>query len=345
MEIILGILKPINKCIGQLEQKDKSLGEAFADILDFAKELFTDTNVSNALIAARESFVWYFNSKKLGEFEFGLYLAAYILDPRYRARYITEHGREVALLTIVKVGQMSDIPYDILESTVINRDFDNYLDAKSHYGAVGNKTALQYWKQRSYSGPLASIAIRLSSLKATSANIERAFSSLRYIQGQRRSAISKTTFMHMGRIKLTLQKRSDVEEDPIFDEFSDEVDEVILEEPTDKTGDSDIESCDIEDSCLSDFDTSNITQSSLVDLPDWIHDLTTKTCYDNFCKHIDFDLISNCNIRRDEISEFATDDQIRARIKRRSLPVEDCVQSDVIIDSASQISRLGPLDD
>lgn len=167
------------------------MGEAFRHILLYARDLFCDTNSatdstdspcegpSEATTAARKSFLWHFNTKNLTSSEFGLYIAAYIFDPRFRSEYITREGIHLALKIAVRIGLKSDITMQMLSSTLISRDFDNYRNYSECFPSANDDTkALHYWRAKLSLGPIAKIAVRLANLKATSANIERAFSTL-----------------------------------------------------------------------------------------------------------------------------------------------------------------------
>lgn len=338
LDEILEVLRPINKCIGSLERKDASLGEAFREILTYAKELFVDPTPTIATIAARKSFLWYFNTTRLSSPEFGLYLAAYILDPRFRADYVTPDGAYLALEAIVKVGVKTGITMQVLQSTVIYQDFDNYRNFVDCYLPVDmSQKAAAYWREKTNLSPLARIAIRLANLRATSANIERTFSTLSYIQGKNRTQLRKQTFAHMGRIKLTLK---DMPDDP------DDFDEHDLEDETDFSHSDDF--FDSLDNTLnsSNITDSNITDSSLTDLPEWLEhqDIETKAYYVDFFKYIDFSIVNARNIRENRSSSLASDEEIRETIRLHRASQESR-QSGIIIDSASQIAEYGALPD
>lgn len=337
---ILEVLRPINKCIGHLEKKDTSLGEAFREILNYARELFASTSPSEAMKAARKSFLWYFNTRKLSRFELGLYFAAYMMDPRFRGDHITKEGADLALHTIVKIGLKSGMSMQRLSSSVIAQDFDNYREFGDGYPpATSNIRALQYWQERSSLGPLARISIRLANLKATSANIERMFSTMSYIKGKHRNRLLNSNFIHMGRIKLNSKEAPEEHED--YDKcVEEELEDVISDDSSSES--SQINTSSDPSSCNS----SNITDYDHNDSSVWLEnqDGITRDRYAEFCKYIDFSIENTCNVRPDESSSSVSDEQIMDAVRSRRT-TQEAVQSGVIIDSASQMAAYGGLPD
>lgn len=210
---ILGILKPLCECIGQVERQDISLGEAIKCILDYAKQLFNDgtanieeesrTFPTPVMVAARKAFLFYFNENKLGRDELGLYIAAYTLDRRYKLDFLTEDAIELAFEAISRISIKSGATVEQIQKSLF-LEFNHYRTFEPPFTA-SNEIPISWWSERASTSPLSCIGLRIANLKASSANIERTFSTLKYIQGDYRLNLGRETLLHSARIKIAIK--------------------------------------------------------------------------------------------------------------------------------------------
>lgn len=199
-------LRPFAICIGTLESKNTSAGEAMNCIFKLGKHIFeldwTDT-FNRSIVTA---YLTYISPSKLNNDEFNLLLAAYALDPRFMQNYLTEDGIDLALRGIsiiaTKMGNSWEFIMDVLRP-----EFEDYVLRKV---TVEMKKSASIWWSRRKVGALRIIALKLSHLKASSANIERTFSSLKYIQGPYRLNLSLPRLIDIGRIRIGLQNNTSV---------------------------------------------------------------------------------------------------------------------------------------
>lgn len=312
LDEVLEVLKMINRCIGSLERKDISLGTAISEILAFARDLFNLTP-SNTVSSAKKAFLTYFNVTKLGRAEFGLYIAAYILDPRFKLAYVTEEGVGLALEAITRIAVKSGIKLETVESCLAD-DFETYNHNVSKSAAEGNIVGpARWWNTRMIGVMLGRVAIRLANLKASSANIERTFSTVKYIQSGGRLNFDTSTLVDIARLKISFQQEEEEEVCWIDD------DEPSSQALTDQSCNSSSE-LDLSDTEL---DVSNLTPG---DEQTWLEDEEpqTKRNYQAFFQYFDFrhepiqPTLQTLNVS-DEITEDQIDRCVKVvRVKRGS---------------------------
>lgn len=72
---------------------------------------------------------------------------------------------------------------------------------------VEETNALDYWNNKSDCGPSQQVAIQIALLKPSSANIERVFSTLKYIQSSWLYNLSNESLTMLARVKIELLQR------------------------------------------------------------------------------------------------------------------------------------------
>lgn len=151
--------------------------------------------------------------------EFGLMIAAYILDPRFKADYITQSGIDAAFRVIIDVSLKSGISFSDIQR-FISPEFTNYLLQRNKYAFKEEKPAIEWWCERADSGRFQTIGLRFANLRSSSANIERTFSCIKYIQGRSRHNLSRHTLIDLTRVKIN---RSDLDLEMVDEAMIDEI--------------------------------------------------------------------------------------------------------------------------
>lgn len=298
---LLAILRPLVNCIATAERAHGSLGESMKALLEWAKSLF-DSDWNNPYITvALSSFLNYFNSSKLGDDELGIMLTAYCLDKHHKLNYLTATAHELIFETLVKLALRGGIP----KSTITTVLIDEYEKFKNQEGLFArpievDEPALTWWKNTSNLGIMRNIAVRVASLKSSSANTERIFSILKLIQGTTRNRFTIETLESVARAKLSMIDANDLE---LFSLVSEE-ERIFDNEPQDKIPSipktdirkgislsrlarklkklpSKILNIDNQDDASSSSQISKLT------------DPTTKENLKNFNKYIDFSIINS----------------------------------------------------
>lgn len=227
------VFKPLVGCIAGAERKDGSLGEAVKLILEYGKTLFTADWSDPFINAALTSFLTYFGPHKLKE-EFGLLLSAYLLDRRHKLDYITTDGIELVLTTLIRIAASSGFDIAKLKRSFLP-EFESFCKLEDDYAQIQRtgESAAQWWRKHADSGRFQQVALRLANLRSSSANIERTFSALKYVQGFWRMRISIGTMRDMARLRMYhkngLEDLLEIADDILPD--ADTIEPVDAEEP------------------------------------------------------------------------------------------------------------------
>lgn len=323
LESILHVLKPLNECIGRLEQKDISLGEAFMNLLNYAKDLFADSeSPSEALIAARVSFLWHLDPKRISREEFGLLIASYALNRSHEWRYITEDGADLALEAITRIAIRSGATLARVKSSLVD-EFETYRNFGDDYVMPDVESdPAKWWSERLGNGLIAKLAIRLAYLKASSTNIERTFSTLKGIQGGGRLNLSISSLVDICRVKISSGVISD--EDCHNIDMNDSLDQSMSSQDLDSSAEG--------------SSTSEITVPEHEGLSDWLKDQSPEIVqsHKRFFQYIDFGNSGVVRSRSVSRSGQISEDEIRNLVSsvRASRQLKDC---GVIVDCASQV--------
>lgn len=197
------LMRPIADCIEVAERKTGSLGEALKSILELGRSLFNLDWDNSLNIAAVESYLTYISTKKLSCEEFGLFLAAYVLDRRYNLDYITKDGIDLAFGAVILVAIKTDVTREKMEQSLLH-EYNNYVLWKGKYGrpARKNETAIDWWSSLRDRGVFEEVAIRIARLRSSSANIERTFSILKLIQGHSRTNFNIETLVNLAKVRV-----------------------------------------------------------------------------------------------------------------------------------------------
>lgn len=196
-------MRPLMDCIAVAEREDGSLGESVSALLKYARALFTSDWKDPLILEAISSFLAYFGPRKLGVDEFGLMLAAYATDRRNKCDFLTEEGLDLISSTLTSISMKTGYKSSNFTKTLLE-EFISYSVLTGEYSKdqPEEQTALQWWLGIRASTSLKPIAIRLARLRSSSANIERTFSTIKWIQGSRRTNLSADTLVHLTRIKI-----------------------------------------------------------------------------------------------------------------------------------------------
>lgn len=230
-----------------------------------------------------------------------LHLAAYALDCRYKFTYLTDEAIKLCFEAIVRIAIKSGIPFNYVRAG-LTLDLEIYRSEPTEPLMTDPKV---WWRSQTSYPVLSQVAQRLLSIEATSANIERLFSSLKCIQGDYRQNLSSSTLVDLARTRMAYMddpKPENVElNGEIFDKISDEFKH---------------------------------------NLSNWIENrhMSVKRDYQNFFNYFDFTLIRECNSGTETSNLSVTDDQVRdfvAPIAARGRPIV----SNVIIDDQDALEE------
>lgn len=195
------VFDPLAHCIAVAEKRDSSLGEAVKCIFELGRSLFQSDWNDPYVLAAVKSYLAYIGPAKLKD-EFGLLLAAYLLDRRYKLDYLTDEAIKMALVSIVEVATKSGLDIRSANRKLLP-ELHDYCAFEDDYATdPGEENAIEWWKKRHDSGRLQQVALRFACLKSSSANIERTFSAMKYVQGCWRMNLSNETMKDLVRIRI-----------------------------------------------------------------------------------------------------------------------------------------------
>lgn len=331
---VLEILRPINECIGYLERKETSLGEAIHKILLYAKQLFTLTP-SETVNSAKKAFLSYFNVKNLGREEFSLYLAAYLLDPRFKQAYVTDEGIYLAFEAMTRVAAKSGVKLKSIEQSLVD-EFDTYrANANAFVSKDVPGEQVKWWRGRMLGGVLGPVGFRLAHLKSSSANIERTFSTVKYIQSGGKLNFLSSSLVDIARLKISFNNKREV-----YDWTEDFEESFLASTESEQTQDSSLDDLDSQ-TCPVESDLTAPPLHS-VDGHSWIEeeDYQAKRDYQNFFQYYSFDIQPQAGCSRSSAPDEVTEDEIRDCV-RVARSIREAKQNSLIIDSSSQMELDG----
>lgn len=223
----LRIYRPVANCISTIQKADACLSEATRSILECASQLLSLNDSDRFTRVALYAFFSYFNQEKLGEFEYGLMLAAYFLDRRYKMDWLSETADELVLKTLGQIASISCLS-GADSSATEEALYSGFLQYKFQRGSLGRPVGLStkpidWWQsQPDDLGILKIVAIRLANLKPSSANIERVFSIIRAKQCLNCTNFKEETLTHLTRSNLWISESGEDEDiEKLFDEDDD----------------------------------------------------------------------------------------------------------------------------
>lgn len=208
VEALLVVLRPLADTIAFVERRGTSLGEAVKRILQVGKSIFESDWADNFNLSSVTAYLNYVCPRKLKNDEFALLLTAYALDARFKQDFLTEDGIDLVLKLLGELALKWGHSINFVKYQ-LRPEFDNFILRKGDFSAENNESALSWWLERKELSALRVLALRIARLKASSANIERTFSTLKYIQGPQRPRFYTAKLVEVGRVKLSNTNRVD----------------------------------------------------------------------------------------------------------------------------------------
>lgn len=200
----ISALKPLADCIALAEASECSLGEATAALLKYARRLFSSGQETTS-IRAINAFLGYFSESKLGSSEMGLMLACYALDKRNKLDYLTDEGVTFILRTLLALARCTGFTEVDVKSALVP-EFGRFCDQRGTFSEIPERQeAARIWWSRQPDSKLKILAIRLSNLRASSANTERFLSVAKGFQGDHRTNYTAQTLVDLVRSNFYLK--------------------------------------------------------------------------------------------------------------------------------------------
>ena len=200
----------LSKIIVASECYDSSLGKSFRSFLDFGYSLFHDLPQSKPFLnVAKSAFVYHFFRTDID-----LLLAAYIVDPNNRVRWLTDAAitRGMKMLARIIVESSDQFDRSSGESDgnsargdddddgpfleIFESEFMRYLSKATRRTEV-IEDPLNFWKRNREFLVLKQAGVRLSCCQSSSANTERFFSALGRICSPTRNRLSVHSMANM----------------------------------------------------------------------------------------------------------------------------------------------------
>lgn len=234
LNILVSIFRPLANCIAVAEDEESRLGDAMKALLEFVKSLFDCDWEVEFVLPTIMAFLNHFNATKLNEDGLGIMLAAYLLDPRNSMNYVTEEGAKLVLKTLYDLALTMKYTLKQVGSSL-------GMEMKAYYTRTGffsakvepNQSAEMWWRAQPNFGLLKFLALRVVTLRSSSANIERLFSVLKVIQGPNRLRFALRSLTSIARTKIAnrlAEDLADIREDDTFEFYQQQGDESIRRE-------------------------------------------------------------------------------------------------------------------
>lgn len=149
---LVEVFSPLTECIAIAERKCGSLGEAVKSLLELGKSLLKADWSNPVINALLTSYLHYFSQQKLKD-EFGLLLTAYLFDRRYKMDYITRHGAELVLTTVIQIATKCGLDIAKIRRPFL-LEFESYCKFEDDFAAEQrpDETAAQWWSKHADSG-------------------------------------------------------------------------------------------------------------------------------------------------------------------------------------------------
>jgi len=194
------------QAIGSSECRDCSLGQSTRSFLEFGSFIFRELPRSKSFIdIVKESYV-----KHFFKIDIDLLLAAYILDPNNRVKWMTESAIDRALKKILEIliqSRESDSEDDV-DSSLANAFDSEYRRFISKAKRITTQVdTREFWCKNRDFLMLKQAGIRLSHCSSSSANTERIFSALSRICVPSRNRLSIVSMFNL--LSILVSERSD----------------------------------------------------------------------------------------------------------------------------------------
>lgn len=157
-------------------------------------------------------------------------LAAYLLDKRFERNCLTRDGITLASGAIIEVALKSGCLMSTI-SRSLPEELERYIGQAGSFSspAPENLSAAEWWHQQPNATVLKTVALRLATLKSSSANTERIFSVLKLVQSPVRNRFALDTLQKMAKIKICMKDAIDIDDFDVLapeDIFVDDDDEL-----------------------------------------------------------------------------------------------------------------------
>lgn len=310
------IMRPLVDCIAISERANGTLGEAVSALLCYARDIMRSDWNDPLILEALSAFLVYFGPSKLGIDEFGLMLTAYALDRRNNCNFLTEEGLKQVLKTLTGILNKTGLASPNVNDLLL-QEFTAYslLSEQFSKDQPQDQLAIEWWANINSSSTFKLLAIRIARLRSSSANIERTFSALRWIQGSRRANLSIDTLTHMTRIKIyenndQYQLLDDVEESRLTNIDNQLVQTDSQDQPTLNEHDGNQNRAD--DASKQNGNQDIASNSPRVELLSY----EMRSLYDSFCEFVDF-TINNKPIEAQTIAPAELSDEQRDELLQK----------------------------
>lgn len=273
---LVEVFRPLANCIAVAEAKNTKLGEATREILLFANSLFAANWHDPFILVTIKAFLLYFSAQRLTLDDFGLMLTSYFLDRRYTMDFVTHKGKELVMKTLFKIGRGMGYAKSQLNNLLVD-ELRTFCQQEGSFGRAtrADESAYDWWSKQPDVGILRKLALRLATLRSSSANVERLFSTMKHIQGPQRLRFSLETMTCVARSRLANDWiEPEYDERGLFEEHDEEpisasqgppasrlrttIDTTTVEEAIDKNLDN--ESLNSLDTC----DTQDLASQSII---------------------------------------------------------------------------------
>jgi len=235
-----------------LLESDSSVISDVVKVFYDLKKVFEEQNLNNSVFLKSEEkkVLTIFENRCEGKFVSNHHYLAFYLDPRYRdLKVIESDERLVAIVykTLESYANALGLIECRKDRDDLSDSIDNFRNSENLYAIplLAGRSPLKYWKHyKSFpkTAMLAKIGARLSSIPASSAGVERSFSTQKRIHTQVRNRLSDKNIDKIMRIQWSLNcqlndERALIEVDDNenignSDEVELDIDElIILEEP------------------------------------------------------------------------------------------------------------------
>lgn len=191
---IIRTLHPINDLIRIAEKDTCKLSDFFYYLLKTGAKMYNASLYSDSFKLFLERY---------NELDLKLLISTYSLDPRYNCKYLTEDALKFAKNSFVlyakqkryKESELKEMMKELADYRSLSYTIDNEVDS------------LKWWFTKSES-PLRKMAISLLAIKASSSNVERLFSFLKWTHSARRNRLSVDTLESLAILKYYFAQTS-----------------------------------------------------------------------------------------------------------------------------------------
>lgn len=195
LHIIKVYVNRLSEIIGLEERSSMNIGEGFKHLLDFGEFVMNTNQRAFIKNQAMNAFLQHF--LKLDK---GLMFAAYMLNPKFKCRHLTDEaiseGRVRILTILIESGQSPDIT-----DTLVG-ELDNYMSSFCEFDDEAHDLS-HYWSESKFL-TLKLVGSRLAACESSSANTERINSGLSLIVRPDRNRLATNTIENIISIRINI---------------------------------------------------------------------------------------------------------------------------------------------